>query len=95
MDAAAAAPDKLMGFAKDASTKLKLQALKSSPTKEARDELRLALLAEAEQRLLDECVVTPLVFPRRADVLGALKGLGEDAAWKNCSFVGSLRDAAR
>ena len=96
VDAAAAAPEKLLGFAKNAATKAKLEALKASPTSAARDALREALLGEAEQRLLDEVVVYPLLFPKTHDLLGpALKGLGEKPAWDNCAFLGSLRDASR
>jgi ABC-type oligopeptide transport system substrate-binding subunit len=60
---------------------------------EARDALRLALLAEAERRLLAEFVVVPIAFPMRADVLQDLDGLGSPDAWKNPAFFGSLRTA--
>jgi ABC-type oligopeptide transport system substrate-binding subunit len=95
VDAAAAAPEKLLGFAKRTETKSRLAALKASPSPAARDALRQALFLEAEQRLLDEVVVFPLLFPKTCDLLGAVKGLGEPAAWANCAFVGSLRDATR
>ena len=95
VDGAAAAPDKVLAAAKNPATKTKLEALKGSPTPANRDAARQALLAEAEQRLLDEVVVFPLLFPKTADLLGEVKGLGEEAAWKNCAFFGSLRDAVR
>ena len=75
--------------------KAKLEALKASSSPANRDAARQALLAEAEQRLLDEVVVVPICFPRACDVVGELNGLGEEAAWANGSFLGSLRDVKR
>lgn len=95
VDAAAATPDKLLGFAKRAETKSALAALKASPSASTRDALRQALFLEAEQRLLDEVVVFPILFPKTCELMGPLKGLGEPAAWANCAFVGSLRDVTR
>lgn len=93
VDAAAAAPEKLLAVVKNPLTKERLAAAKASLSESTRSALRQALLAEAEQRLLDEAVVVPLVFLRTPEVLGPVKGLGEEAAWSNCAFVGSLRDA--
>ncbi len=93
VDAAAAQPDKLLAVVKNPTTKERLAAAKDSPSETTRSALRQALLAEAEQRLLDEAVVVPLVFLRTPEILGPVKGLGEEAAWANCAFVGSLRDA--
>jgi ABC-type oligopeptide transport system substrate-binding subunit len=94
VDAAAAAPDALLAAAKSASTRQRLEALKASPSDTARAAARQALLGEAEQRLLDEFVVVPLLFPRVGEVLSGIQGVGSDAAWANCAFVGSLREAA-
>lgn len=94
-DAAAQAPDALLALLTSSEAKSRLSAHKAGPTAASREALRLALLAEAEQRLLGEAVLVPLVFPRLADVVGAVKGLGEEAAWDNCAFVGSLRDVTR
>lgn len=55
--------------------------------------LRLALLAAAETRLLENYVVIPLVFPRRASVLRGAEGVGSEAAWMNPAFVGALWNA--
>lgn len=95
VDGAAAAPDKVLAVAKNPATKARLEAVKGSPSASTRNAARQALLAEAEQRLLDEAVVYPLLYPKTCDLVGAVKGLGADAAWANCAFVGSLRDATR
>ena len=36
-----------------------------------------------------------IAFPRRADLVQDVQGLGEDEAWKNPAFAGSLRSATR
>jgi ABC-type oligopeptide transport system substrate-binding subunit len=93
VDAAAAAPDALLAAAKSPTTRQKLEALKASANDTSRAAARQALLGEAEQRLLDELVVVPLIFPRVGEVLSGIQGIGTDAAWANCAFVGSLREA--
>jgi hypothetical protein len=40
-------------------------------------------------------VVVPIAFPKRAELLQDVKGVGSDEAWKNPAFVGSLRAATR
>lgn len=60
-----------------------------------RDALRLALLEAAEARLLEACVVIPLLWPQRAFVEKDVRDLGSPAAWKHPSFHGSLRSAHR
>jgi ABC-type oligopeptide transport system substrate-binding subunit len=92
VDAAAASPDALLAAAQKATTKDLLAAVKSGANDTNRAGLRQALLAEAEQRLMDEAVVIPLVFVRTAQLFGAVDGLGSDAAWAQSTFVGSLRD---
>jgi ABC-type oligopeptide transport system substrate-binding subunit len=94
LDAFLAAPDPVLGAAKDATLKAKADAAKAGGAK-ARSDLRLALLGEAERRLLDQYVIVPLCFPKRAEVVGDVKGLGSEAAWKNPTFFGSLVHATR
>lgn len=95
VDAAAAKPEVLLAAATRASTKELLASVQAGASEANRSALRQALLVEAEQRLLDEAVVVPLVFVRTPEVLGDVTGLGSDAAWSNPAFVGSLRDAKR
>lgn len=95
VEGAAKAPERLLALARSPATKAALEALKATPGAAQRDAARQALLGEAEQRLLDEVVVVPLLYPRAAEVLGDVKGLGEEAAWQNGGFLGSLRDARR
>ncbi len=94
-DAAGRAPAALEPFLASSEAKSRLAAHAGGPTAASRAALRGALLAEAEQRLLDEAVVVPVMVLRAADVLGPLKGLGEEAAWANGTFLGSLRDVSR
>ncbi|MFV1958064.1 MAG: ABC transporter substrate-binding protein, partial [Planctomycetota bacterium] len=60
-----------------------------------RGALRLALLGAAERRLLEAFVVVPLLFPRRAQAVQGVTGLGSTPAWSHPGFVGSLRAARR
>ncbi len=64
-------------------------------SQEGRARFRLAALAAAERRIMDEFVVVPLLFVPEALMLGDAKGLGSDAARNNPGFVGSLRSATR
>lgn len=61
----------------------------------ARARFRQDVLVAAERRLMEEFVVVPLVYLREATLLKGLSGLGEDLAWSNPGFVGSLRSAMR
>jgi ABC-type oligopeptide transport system substrate-binding subunit len=95
VDALAAKADKVLAVAKDAAgLTAKIEAAKTG-VESAKEALRQALLVEAEQRLLSEYVVVPIAFPRRAELVQDVKGIGSEEAWKNPAFVGSLRAATR
>jgi ABC-type oligopeptide transport system substrate-binding subunit len=70
-----------------------LKAAKGS--QEGRERFRRAALAAAEQRLMSEYVVVPMLYIRDATLIQDLSGLGSDEAYANPGFVGSLRSATR
>jgi ABC-type oligopeptide transport system substrate-binding subunit len=70
-------------------------ALDGAGTPAGQEALRRALLAAAEQRLLDEFVVLPICVLREAELAGRIKGWGSDVAWRNPGFVGALWAATK
>jgi oligopeptide transport system substrate-binding protein len=86
-DAASALPEA-------ASFRTRVDAARRGGARE-KDALRRALLQAAEARVLDACVVIPLVWPARASVEKGVRGVGSEAAWRHPTFVGSLRSATR
>jgi ABC-type oligopeptide transport system substrate-binding subunit len=94
IDALIAGGDEALAKLPDGATyKAKLATARASAT--AREHLRLALLEAAERRLLDACVVIPLLWPSTASVEAGVRGLGSDSAWRLPSFFGDLRAAQR
>jgi ABC-type oligopeptide transport system substrate-binding subunit len=87
---ALADPEGWLAKVKAPSLEKVLEAAKAD-TPEAREALRREAMAVAEQRILDEYVVVPLLFLREATLLSPkVHGLGSDQARRNPGFVGSL-----
>ncbi len=72
-----------------------LEAVVNAAQASDRPRLRRALLAAAEQRLLDQYVMVPLLQLSRAELARQGRTLGSDAAWATPGFVGWLRSPVK